>query len=102
MHLKTKYTDEEADIQFAQYHDGSTAMLLKDAETGEPLLTATVCLSASGMKPRDGHVFIKDWSENEGTYTALLEAGVIGEAVATYETGWVAALECPLLVAIGE
>ncbi|AXQ64419.1 hypothetical protein L3Y19_gp050 [Gordonia phage Neville] len=94
-HIKTKYLDDEAELVFGKYQDGSIALQLFSPEEG-PLSTATVCLE--GSKPAPGNVFIKDWSENEGTYDGLRKAGIIGESVRSHPAGFAIALECPLLV----
>lgn len=56
---------------------------------GQQMATATVCLIASS--PPEGHVWIKDWAENEGLKDALIEANVIGPEVAQVKTGHVTA-----------
>jgi hypothetical protein len=47
-HIRTAHLDHDARILKGRYHDGSTALVLKDAETGERLAKATVCRSESG------------------------------------------------------
>ena len=98
MHIKSEFLNDDAVLKFAQYVDGTTAVTLFDAEFGEPLATATVCLVDMGERPSEGNVFIKSYSENEGLYEALLAAGVIGEKVNTVNLGFVEVYECPLLV----
>jgi len=95
MHIKTKYLDDEVIFQRTSYADGSTALLLTSPR-GEQLMTATTSLAAYGDTPQPGHVFLKTWSENEGIYEALLEAGVIGEFTRVIPAGYAQALEVPL------
>lgn len=93
-----KYANEpSARLQYDRYADGSTAVQVLGTD-GEPILTATTCLAAYGEAPRDGHVFVKDWSENEGTLAALVAAGVVGEPVRKVPAGYATAYECELLV----
>jgi hypothetical protein len=49
---------------------------LVDAENGEEYLTATVNIMGSNLAPDE--VLIKDYSENEGIYKALLKGFYIG------------------------
>lgn len=37
---------------------------------------ATATINIEGMRPAPGHVFIKDYAENEGMVTALQAAGL--------------------------
>ena len=98
MHIKSEFLDDNAVLKFGHYVDGTTAVTLFDAEFGEPLATATVCLVDMGERPSEGNVFIKTWSENEGLYEGLLAAGIIGEVVREIQVGFSVAFECPLLV----
>lgn len=101
--FRTKYIDEPAILKQAHYGDGSIA-LLAFSELGEPLFKLTVCLQEYGQKPRDGHVFIKVYAENEGVLEALQAAGVVGEPVRSMDVGFATdgAYECPLLVEIDD
>jgi hypothetical protein len=61
------------------------------------LCNATVALE---QLPAEGHVFIKDWSENSGMLASLQAAGVIGDVVRVIPTGFVVAHEVPLLMEV--
>ena len=103
LHLQIRYCDEKGFIEAGLYHDGSVAIRITSSDTWEPLTTATVCLSEYDLHPRPGHVFIKDWSENEGMYQCLRAEGIVGEAVEFYDIGYensCRAYECPLLVEV--
>jgi len=100
IHIKTAYIDDDAVIAKGRYADGSTALLLSDAETGEQLAKATVCMVEYGEKPRDeNHVFIKDYAENQGMVAALQDAGVIGKVLRSLDAGYakLGVHECKLL-----
>lgn len=101
--LSTKYINTEVFMQLGRYVDDSIAMKLVNVD-GEPEGTATVCLAEIKQKPQDGHVFIKDWGENEGMYEGLKTAGIIGEAVRMLQPGFPGAdaYECPLLVKLDD
>ena len=75
---------------------GGTALYLLDAETGEPVAVCTVNLHP--VQPPDGHVFIKDWSENEGICQCLIDAGVIEHTGHFEPAGFVQADLCKLLI----
>lgn len=67
-------------MELGRYDNGSIAIVLRDANTGEHLTVATVNLQAYGLKPDQGNVFIYgDYSEHEGVWEGLYKAGVVGE-----------------------
>ena len=87
-------------MQFVTYADnGRTAISLHDISDNSLVLVATVNLPEHYLA--DGHVFIKDWSENEGVLRALYDAGIVTNTGFTVQTGYVKAHECKLLVDIG-
>lgn len=96
INIHTKYYSGEIKLQFAQYSNGRTAICLTDAVTGEPVMTATVNLPDEPLV--EGEVIIKDWSENEGIMTSLMNAGVISDPIGTTYTGYVEASIHELLV----
>jgi hypothetical protein len=96
VHVSTQYISEEAVIERRTYPNGSTALCL-DGLDGEHLAVATVALE---QLPAEGHVFIKDWSENSGMLASLQAAGVIGDVVRVIPTGFVVAHEVPLLMEV--
>lgn len=96
IHVSTQYISEDAVIERRTYPNGSTALCL-DGLDGEHLAVATVALEEL---PAEGHVFIKDWSENTGMLACLQDAGVIGDVVRVIPTGFVVAHEVPLLLEV--
>ena len=66
-----------------------------DYDTNEPLCVATT--NIAGYRCEPGNVLIKNWSENQGVYEALLKAGVIGPVLREVPTGFVTAYECEYL-----
>lgn len=74
------------------YSDGSWCLRLY--QNGLPALTVTVAVENSGIT--DGHILIKNWSENEGVREALLKAGVIENVAVLVPTGFVHAHLCKL------
>ena len=80
----------EHEILWQPRRDGSTALVLFDPVTGELVAKATVCMSGYDLLPTNQrHVFIKDYSENEGMFEALQRAGVIDEELRSLDAGWV-------------
>ena len=63
---------------------------------GEPLFKATVAIDEV---PPPGHVFLKNWSENEGIVEALIVAGIVELTGRTVKTGFCEALEAKVLKA---
>lgn len=76
------------------YSDGSWALRLYSSEDGSAALTVTVAVEGTDIP--DGHILIKDWSENEGVREALLKAGVIENVAVLIPTGFVYAYLCKL------
>lgn len=94
--FSTEYVDEcKATVSYSRYADGVTpALIITDSGTGESLVTASVALD---QPPREGHVFIKDWSENSGVLEELQSAGVVGEVTREIPSGFVQVKEVPLI-----
>lgn len=89
LHLKTAYLDKDVVLRKGRYADGSVAIVAQDATTGEQEAKVTVCMVASGEKPRnDNHVFVKDYGENTGMFTALHTAGIISAPLKTLDAGF--------------
>ena len=102
--INTRYVHcKEATLDFARYGDDTIAIrVFGDDGDGfaDHLTTPTVSLAGYGERPAEGNVFIKDWSENEGTLAALQAAGIIGAPVREVKAGFAIAYECPLLVEV--
>lgn len=95
---------EEVIVQFKEWKGklvkdttigGSPRLRLIDPENGEPIATATVAIA--GRYPPEGHVFIKDWSENEGMLATLQSAGIVHDTGIRVKTGYCEAALCRLL-----
>lgn len=94
MHVKTKYVDDDVELVFGKYSNGSTA-IQGISLYGEPQFKATVALEEV---PKEGRVFLKGWSENEGIPEALQKAGVVEFTGRKIPTGYCEAIEARLLV----
>lgn len=85
------FLDSPAIVALSQYMlDGGTAIVLLDEKTHERELTATVALPYS-ERP-EGHIWLKDWSENVGVPAALVAAGVVELTERTASCGFCAAV----------
>ena len=93
IHAKTKYCDEDVNLSFGEYEDGSIAIQATSLDY-EPLFKATVCIDEPAKK---GHVFLKGWGENEGVPDALVKAGIVELTGRTVQTGFCEAVEAKLL-----
>lgn len=85
--LKTKYIEAEAELRVAKYPNGRKAIYFVDAETKEELLIATTNLPNHRLPP--GHVFIKDYSENEGILSEMIRLGLCKPSAKTAASGFV-------------
>ena len=77
-------------------HDGSTALIANPGS--EYQQTYTVCLYDPPAPMRDGHVWLKGWSENEGAPEALEKAGLVKLTGMKWPTGLVEAEEAELIL----
>lgn len=93
---KVKFKEWNCLVEKAFYGNNRVALELIHEEDGNPVAVATVNIPEFTCP--EGYVFIKDWSENEGIYEALLEAKVIEKWVALIPTGFVNAKMCKLLI----
>lgn len=72
----SKYLDGNCVIKIiGEYEEGTPALAAVDADGDDCVLT--VSPAGYGIVPPEGHVFIKNYSENEGVLKPLVEAGVL-------------------------
>ena len=90
-----KFKNWNCKVHKGTYPNGRTAIQLYDAEIGDPIATATVNIPDEPLP--DNHVFIKNWSENEGILDSLVEADYVKPTGRTVNTGYVTAIEAELL-----
>jgi hypothetical protein len=89
-------TTHDAFIHVQKYVTNPNAIRLSIHSESEGLL----CVATSNIDnyiPEPGNVFIKNWSENEGVYEALLKANVIGPVIRKIPAGFTEAYECKLI-----
>ena len=95
MTIKARLKDWDCEVVFAEYSNGRPAILLKDAEDGSPIATATINLPEVPL--RENQVIIKDYSENEGVLQALVDAGVVTDTGIKMQVGFAIAPLCELV-----
>lgn len=78
--MKVRFKEWDCDVKISKYSvNNQIAITLTHTEDG-PIATATVYLEQVLLSKQlidDKVTFIKTWSENEGIFEALLEAGII-------------------------
>ncbi len=82
----------KCEVIIQKYGTGNPALRLIDIEDGMPVATATVNLD--GLDSDE--IAIKDYSENEGVYNALLNANIITPKHRELSTGYVTVPVCKL------
>jgi hypothetical protein len=94
-----KYHHGPVTIAEGHYGNKRLAWRILDANTGEPIVTATVNFpECKDARLDDGsHVLIKDWSENEGTLQSLIDAGIVEPTGQGIDCEYVTAYLCRVL-----
>lgn len=62
-------------LQWARYGNGRVALRLIDAQTGEPLATASVNVPEIALD--EDEIALKDYAENAGLFDDLVQAGIV-------------------------
>lgn len=75
--------------------DGSVALVANYGTENQQ--TYSVCLAHDPAPIKPDHVWLKDWSENEGCVDALVKAGLVEVTGNTWPTGFVQAIEAKIL-----
>ena len=83
---KAKYIPANTIVNKTQYADGNTALTAIDPISHEPAGTLTVNIPETTLNAN--HVWIKDWSENEGVLNALIESKLVENLNVTYPQGF--------------
>lgn len=95
VHLKTKFLDDDAVIIVRRYENGRPAILaVSDDEVREQLMCFTVNLPDTPIGL--DKVAIKDYSENEGALSALIEIGLVKKPCRYIPSGFVTIPICEL------
>jgi hypothetical protein len=95
--MKTvKINGTECTLEFSEYaFGGGTAISLLEVGTGAPYMVASVNLPDVG----EGEVAIKNWSENYGIQSVLIESGIIDYPHRFLSSGYIDKIPvCKILV----
>lgn len=95
--MNVKFHDWDCVIVRGKYSNGRPSIQLFDSTTNEPIATATVNLPEVPLK--EDQVIIKDYSENQGMYDCLRDAGIISPYFGKAQVGWEI---CPICYLIEE
>jgi hypothetical protein len=97
--IHAKYYNGPARIAPGHYGGNGRIAWRIVSPADEPLFTATVNLDHADSRLDAGtHVLIKDWSENEGVLSSLVEAKIVRDTGERVPTGYVEAALCEVLV----
>ena len=94
--MKVTFNNWDCILEKKTYPNNRIALQLIDAEDGSPVAMVTVNLPDEQLN--DDEVLIKDYSENEGMYQALVDAKVISEAISYVQSGFVEVPKCKILI----
>jgi hypothetical protein len=97
--MKTiKFKDWTCTLEYGVYENGRTAITLigTGEERGEPIAVATVNIPEEKLE--DDEILIKNYSENEGMYEALLKAEIIGDFISHRKHRFVMIPKAKLLI----
>jgi hypothetical protein len=86
----------DCELEFQQYPNGRTALVLVHGSEREPATVATVNVPEAHLGPDE--VLIKNYSENEGLLEALEKAGVVKTTERAVASGFVTVPVCKLLI----
>lgn len=94
--MKTvKFEEWDCQVEKSNYRQNNrTALQL--VSNGELIATATINIDEIPLEPQE--VIIKSYSENEGMYESLLEAGIIGPVKRYAENQFIKAHICDLKI----
>ena len=94
--MKVKFKEWDCIVQFSKYtQNNRIAISLIDAEDGEPIAKATLNLNEIPLEKNE--IIIKNYSENEGIYDCLVEAGIISKVKRIINLNRVEGLVCDIL-----
>ena len=91
-----RFKEWVCELQFGKYPNGRTAIELVDYKTYEPIATATVNVPEIVLE--ENEIIIKDYSENQGMFQALYNAGIVKLNRIDTQSEWVDFYICELLI----
>lgn len=91
-----KFKNWDCTVTKTKYKDGNVALVLTDNSDGLPITTASVNLPDVLMP--EGYIAIKNYSENEGILSTLVEANIIDFPSDYIKRGYVEIPICKLKI----
>ena len=92
-----RFKEWVCELQFGKYHGNDRiAIELVDHKTYEPIAFATVNVPEIPLK--ENEIIIKDYSENQGMFQALFNAGIVKLNRIDTQSEWVDFYICELLI----
>lgn len=96
MIFKTKWFSGNVEVEKKVYSNDRIALILKDSDTGMIAIKASVNMPDIGCP--EGHVYIKDYNENEGVLDELVRLKIVEEPIATVNAGQTVVHLCRMLI----
>ena len=93
--MQVKFKKWLCDIEFKQYGNGRTAIVLNDANDHSRIAVASVNMPETELEKNE--ICIKDYSENEGMLKALIDVGIVKDTGKRVESGFVTIPICELI-----
>ncbi len=94
--MKVQFKEWPCIIRKLHYSNGRVALELIHAVDGDPIARASVNLVEESMAPDE--IAIKDYAENEGMLSTLIEAKIISTPLRFVTNGFVQFPICKLLI----
>ena len=92
---KLKFKGTNCKIEMGIYSNGRQAIELVNIKTDEPVLVATI--NVPNVLLKETELIIKNYSENEGILSVLINANIISQPLRYIDTGLVSSPVCKLI-----
>ena len=104
MGYTVNFLGEECTVMFTKYANNNRIAIRLEFinEYGAPEHMGIATVNLSDYPIKSDEVIIKDYSENEGIYDILIDAGIIEPANRFVDSGFVSCPVCKLKVPINE
>jgi len=91
---KMKFREWDCRVRPHRYLNGRLCLRLVEEFTEDPIATATV--NMDHIDVAENQILVKDWSENEGMFDALVREGIVKAEHTRIECGFVEAIKADL------
>ena len=90
--MEVNFAGYQCELSFGQYRNGAKAISLVSVIDGSPVAVATV--NVEDYPLQDDQILVKDYSENAGMVSALVEANVIHELPVDFVSSGYVSIPC--------